>query len=242
MSNLHNKWQKIIASKTALAKRSNESGSQSGTRPGKISLNVANVPSARIPQGQKRVTDFPVLDMGVRPSIDTPTWTLKMFGLVANEATLNWTQFNALPQTKIVSDMHCVTRWSQLDMDWEGVLARDLIELAQPLETAQFVTLHGHDGYTTNLPLEALLDDDVLIAHSVFSEPLSMEHGWPARLVVPKRYAWKGAKWISAIEFHPQDRPGFWEVRGYHNDADPWKEERFGYPPEDGDEFSTTHI
>jgi DMSO/TMAO reductase YedYZ molybdopterin-dependent catalytic subunit len=217
-------WQKIIASKTGLAKRSNEAGTQFGLRPGKIS------PNARVPQGQSRVTDFPVLDMGVRPSIDTATWTLKMFGLVANEITLNWKQFKALPQTKIVADMHCVTRWSQLDMDWEGVVASELVALAQPLEAAQFVTLHGHDGYTTNLPLEALLDDDVLIAHSVFGEPLSVEHGWPARLVVPKRYAWKGAKWISGIEFHEQDRPGFWEVRGYHNDADPWKEERFGYP------------
>ena len=216
--------QKITAGKTALAKRSNESGAQFGIRPGKISLN------ARIPQGQARVTDFPVLDMGVRPAIDTATWTLKMFGLVGNEMTLNWQQFKALPQTKIVADMHCVTRWSQLDMDWEGVLARDLIALAQPLVSAQFITLHGHDGYTTNLPLNALLDDDVLIAHSVFNESLSIEHGWPARLVVPKRYAWKGAKWISAIEFHEEDRPGFWEVRGYHNDADPWKEERFGYP------------
>jgi DMSO/TMAO reductase YedYZ molybdopterin-dependent catalytic subunit len=124
--------------------------------------------------------------------------------------------------------MHCVTRWSQLDMDWEGVSARDLVMLAAPHETAQFVTIHGYDAYTTNLPVDALLDDDVLIAHSVFGAPLSIDHGWPARMVVPKRYAWKGAKWISAIEFHDKDHPGFWEVRGYHNDADPWKEERFG--------------
>jgi DMSO/TMAO reductase YedYZ molybdopterin-dependent catalytic subunit len=129
--------------------------------------------------------------------------------------------------------MHCVTRWSQLDMDWQGVAARELVMLAAPLPTARFVTVYGFDGYTTNLPLEALLDDDVLIAHRVFGEPLSQEHGWPARMVVPKRYAWKGAKWISAIEFHERDRPGFWEVRGYHNDADPWKEERFGFPVEE---------
>lgn len=216
-------WAKVIEGKVALAKRNIESG----MKPGKISVD------ARIPQGQSRVTDFPVLDMGIRPSIDTPTWTLRLFGLVSHEITLDWKTFKSLPQTKVVADMHCVTRWSQLDMNWEGVLARDLVALVQPAEAAQFVTLHGADGYTTNLPLDALLDDDVLIAHSVLNEPLSMEHGWPARLVVPKRYAWKGAKWISGIEFHEKDRPGFWEVRGYHNDADPWKEERFGYPQTD---------
>ena len=216
-------WAKVIEGKVALAKRNIESG----MKPGKISVD------ARIPQGQSRVTDFPVLDMGIRPSIDTPTWTLRLFGLVNHETTLDWKTFKSLPQTKVVADMHCVTRWSQLDMNWEGVLARDLVALAQPAEAAQFVTLHGADGYTTNLPLDALLDDDVLIAHSVLHEPLSMEHGWPARLVVPKRYAWKGAKWISGIEFHEKERPGFWEVRGYHNDADPWKEERFGYPQTD---------
>ena len=215
-------WAKVIEGKTALAKRNIDSG----MKPGKISAD------ARIPQGQSRVTDFLVLDMGIRPSVDTPTWTLRLFGLVDCETTLDWKTFKSLPQTKVVADMHCVTRWSQLDMDWEGVLARDLVALAAPTEAAQFITLHGLDGYTTNLPLDALLDDDVLIAHAVFGEPLSMEHGWPARLVVPKRYAWKGAKWISGIEFHEKDRPGFWEVRGYHNDADPWKEERFGYPQE----------
>lgn len=216
-------WAKVIEGKIALAKRNIEDG----MKPGKIS------PDARIPQGQSRVIDFPVLDMGVRPSLDKATWNLRLFGLVANEITLSWPQFLALPQTKAKSDMHCVTRWTQLDMDWEGVMARDLVMLAKPLESAQYVTIHGFDDYTTNLPLEALLDDDVLIAHSVFGEPLAIDHGWPARMVVPKRYAWKGAKWISAIEFHAKDRPGFWEVRGYHNDADPWKEERFGFPVED---------
>jgi len=216
-------WAKVIEAKSALARRNVEQG----MKPGKIS------PDARIPQGQSRVSDFPVLDMGVRPSLDKSTWTLRLFGLVGNEVTLDWAQFSAMPQCVIQSDMHCVTRWSQLDMNWEGVRARELILLADPLEQARFVTLHGFDDYTTNLPLEALLDDDVLIAHSVFGAPLSIDHGWPARMVVPRRYAWKGAKWISAIEFHDKDRPGFWEVRGYHNDADPWKEERFGFPPEE---------
>ena len=220
-------WAKVIEGKIALAKRNVEQG----MKPGKVS------PDARIPQGQSRVSDFPVLDMGIRPAIDKATWTLRLFGLVANEASLDWAAFTALPQAKVFSDMHCVTRWSQLDMDWQGIAARELVMLAAPLDAAQFVTLHGFDGYTTNLPLAALLDDDVLIAHSVFGQPLSMEHGWPARMVVPKRYAWKGAKWISAIEFHEKDRPGFWEVRGYHNDADPWKEERFGFPVDEETEY-----
>ena len=213
-------WVKVIEGKVALAKCNIEHG----MKPGKISID------ARIPQGQSRVMDFPVLDMGIRPPMDKATWTLRLYGLVANEVRLNWAAFSALPQTNVQSDMHCVTRWSRLDMNWQGVAARDLVMLAAPLESAQFVTLHGFDGYITNLPLETLLDDDVVIAHSVFGVPLSQEHGWPARVVVPKRYAWKGAKWISAIEFHERDRPGFWEVRGYHNDADPWKEQRFGFP------------
>jgi DMSO/TMAO reductase YedYZ molybdopterin-dependent catalytic subunit len=130
-------------------------------------------------------------------------------------------------QVRDISDFHCVTRWSQLDMDWEGVLARDLILQAGPLKHARHVTLYSYDGYTTNLPLEALLDDDVIIAHSVHGKPLTAEHGGPVRMVVPKRYAWKSAKWLKAIELHVDDRPGFWEVRGYHNDADPWLEQRF---------------
>jgi DMSO/TMAO reductase YedYZ molybdopterin-dependent catalytic subunit len=219
-------WAKVIQGKIAIAQKANAEG----LKPGKVS------PDARIPRGQSQVTNFPVLDMGIRPSVDRPTWTLRLFGLVNNEVTLDWNAFIALPQTKVVADMHCVTRWSQLDMDWEGVLARELVLLADPHPTAQFVTMHGLDGYTTNLPLAALLEDDVLIAHRVFGEPLSQDHGWPARMVVPARYAWKGAKWISAIEFHEKDRPGFWEVRGYHNDADPWKEERFGFPPEDAEQ------
>lgn len=113
-------------------------------------------------------------------------------------------------------------------MQWEGVAARDVIMLAEPPPDAHFVTLHSDDGYTTNLPLTALLDVDVLVAHSVLGKPLSNTHGGPVRLVVPKRYGWKSAKWLKGIEFHQEDRPGFWEVRGYHNDADPWREERFG--------------
>lgn len=206
-------WKKLIAGKIAIA--------QKGSAAGKINNNV------RVPAGQKQVNNFPVLDMGIKPCISTADWRLRVFGLVQNELDLDWAAYKALPQITDISDFHCVTRWSQLDMDWQGVLARDVLALAMPLSNAKFVTLHGYDGYTTNLPLEALLDDDVLIAHSVLGQILTKDHGGPARMVVPKRYAWKGAKWLKAIELHEHDRRGFWEVRGYHNEADPFKEERF---------------
>jgi DMSO/TMAO reductase YedYZ molybdopterin-dependent catalytic subunit len=206
-------WSKIIEGKIRIAKQ--------GARPSKPSGND------RVPPGQKVVTDFPVLDLGNLPDLDQHNWRLRLFGLVEREATLDWEAMRALPPVRAVSDFHCVTRWSQLDMDWEGVLARDVITVARPLAEARFVTLHGADGYTTNLPLAALLDDDVLVAHSVFGRPLAAEHGGPVRLVVPKRYGWKSAKWLTGLELHADDRPGFWEVRGYHNEADPWKEQRF---------------
>lgn len=181
----------------------------------------------RIPPGQRQVNNFPVLDLGIRPAVTHDNWQLMLFGLVDQEIRLDWAQLLALPQTRLRFDFHCVTTWSQLDMDWEGVLARDVIALAAPQAAGRFVTLHSYDDYTTNLPLAALLDDDVLIAHSFDDAPLSDEHGGPVRLMVPKRYGWKSAKWLRGIELHAEDRPGYWEVRGYHNDADPWAEERY---------------
>lgn len=210
-------WKKIVESKIALAAKSK----LSVIKPGKKSDHE------RIPAGQKQVFNFPVLDLGITPNVNTSNWKLRIFGLVENEVALDWLAFRQLPQVRDISDFHCVTRWSQLDMDWQGVRARDLILQAGPLKHARHVTLYSYDGYTTNLPLEALLDDDVVLAHSVFGEPLTAEHGGPVRMVVPKRYAWKSAKWLKAIELHVEDRPGFWEVRGYHNDADPWLEQRF---------------
>ncbi len=206
-------WKKLIVAKMALAKR--------GAQP-----SLAG-PNERIPAGQTQVNNFPILDLGIRPKVALADWSLKVYGLVENELHLDWAAFQALPQIRDVSDFHCVTRWSQLDMDWQGVRAQTLLAMAAPLHAAKFVTLHSHDGYTTNLPLMALLDDDVIIAHSVLGAPLASEHGGPVRMVVPKRYAWKSAKWLKAIELHAEDRPGFWEVRGYHNDADPWLEQRF---------------
>jgi DMSO/TMAO reductase YedYZ molybdopterin-dependent catalytic subunit len=206
-------WKKLIAGKIAIA--------QKGNKPGKLGANI------RVPAGQTEVKNFPVLDMGIKPDISLPDWHLRVFGLVENELNLDWSAFQAMQQITDISDFHCVTRWSQLDMDWQGVSAQTILALAMPQTNANFVTLHGYDNYTTNLPLEALLDDDVLVAHSVLGKPLIREHGGPARMIVPKRYAWKGAKWLKAIELHEFDRRGFWEVRGYHNEADPFKEERF---------------
>jgi DMSO/TMAO reductase YedYZ molybdopterin-dependent catalytic subunit len=206
-------WKKLIAGKIAIA--------QKGNTAGKVNANV------RVPAGQTEVKHFPILDLGILPDISQANWKLRVFGLVENELNLDWAAYQALPQTTNVSDFHCVTRWTRLDMDWVGVKAQEILMMAGPLENAKHVTLHGYDGYSTNLPLEALLDDDVLIAHSVLGYPLTSAHGGPVRMVVPKRYAWKGAKWLKAIELHEHDRRGFWEVRGYHNEADPFKEERF---------------
>ena len=206
-------WKKLIEGKIALAKKGLKRSEPSQ--------------KDRIPAGQTLTTKFPILDLGIRPEVDESNWGLKVFGLVENEIDLDWASLLKLPQIKDVSDFHCVTRWSMLDVPWEGVLARDILSLAKPLDKASFVTLHSYDDYTTNIPLEVMLDDDVIVAHHVFNKPLENEHGGPVRLVVPKRYAWKSAKWLKAIELHAEDRPGFWEVRGYHNDADPWLEERF---------------
>jgi DMSO/TMAO reductase YedYZ molybdopterin-dependent catalytic subunit len=210
-------WKKMIAGKVALAVKAK----LQGEKPSKCSNH------ARIPSGQTRVTTFPVLDLGTRPNINASNWNLRVFGLVENALFLDWAAFRELPQIRDVSDFHCVTRWSQLDIDWEGVSANELLMQAAPLAMAKYVTLHSYDGYTTNLPLDALLDEDVIIAHSVFGRSLTAEHGGPVRMVVPKRYAWKSAKWLKAIELHAEDRPGFWEQRGYHKDADPWLEQRF---------------
>jgi len=206
-------WEKLIEGKIALAKR--------GTKPSKENSNE------RIPTGQTEVKNFPILDLGIRPQVTTQNWNLHVYGLVKTELAIDWESFLAMPQVTDISDFHCVTRWSQLDMDWQGVRASEILAMVQPKESANFATLYGYDGYSTNLPLEALLDDDVIIAHSVLGKPLSLEHGGPVRIVVPKRYAWKGAKWLKAIELHEFDRPGFWEVRGYHNEGDPWLEQRF---------------
>ncbi len=181
----------------------------------------------RLPPGQKLTEGFPVLDLGVQPEIPHAEWRLKIDGLVAKPAQLSWTEFHALAQVEDVSDFHCVTTWSKYDCRWGGVAFTTLYELVQPAAEAKFVYFTSYDGYSTNVALEKCLDDDVLVATSFDGGPVPREHGGPARVIIPKLYAWKGAKFVNGITFLAEDKLGFWEVRGYSNGADPWTEDRY---------------
>ena len=180
----------------------------------------------RVPPGQFVTTKFPVLTYGPEPKVDINTWTIRVFGLVEQEITLDWQQFAALPWQTLDADFHCVTQWSALDQTWEGVALSDLLELAGVSSAARFVMAHCFGDYTTNLPLDIALDEGFL-AHKQAGQPIGKSHGWPLRLIVPSLYGWKSAKWVNGIELMAGDSPGFWEQRGYHNNGDPWKEERF---------------
>ena len=181
----------------------------------------------RLPPGQHLTQDWPVLDLGMHPDIPASHWRLEVFGAVEKPMLWDWAGFQALPQTRAVSDIHCVTTWSRYDNAWQGLATRDLLMACQPREDARFVVLHSYDGYTTNLALEDFAAEDALLAHRWSGEPVDFDHGGPVRLVVPHLYFWKSAKWLQAIEFLTEDKPGYWEVRGYHNRGDPWKEERY---------------
>jgi DMSO/TMAO reductase YedYZ molybdopterin-dependent catalytic subunit len=181
----------------------------------------------RLPPGQKLTEKFPVLDLGVQPEIAHADWTLTLDGLVTNNTALTWEKFNSLPQVEDTSDFHCVTTWSKYDCLWSGVAFTTLYELAQPNPEAKYVYFTSYDGYSTNVLLEQCLDDDVLIATSFDGKPVTREHGGPARVIVPKLYAWKGAKFVKNITFLDQDKLGFWEIRGYSNTADPFTEDRY---------------
>jgi DMSO/TMAO reductase YedYZ molybdopterin-dependent catalytic subunit len=181
----------------------------------------------RLPPGQRLVTNWPVLDLGVKPAIARADWRLKVEGLVANPITWDWDTYSAQPQIEHVSDIHCVTQWSRFDNRWSGVATNHLLSVVQPLPHANAVVLHGADGYTTNLTLERFAGDDCLIAHAHDGAPLSRDHGGPVRAIIPRWYLWKSAKWLVRIELVAVDKPGFWEVRGYHNEGDPWTEQRY---------------
>ncbi|MBO6633443.1 sulfite oxidase-like oxidoreductase [Parvibaculum sp.] len=181
----------------------------------------------RLPPGQNLVTKWPVLDLGVQPDVPKAEWRLHVTGLVANPVTWSFDDFMALPQSHFKSDIHCVTTWSLYDNRWDGVSARTILDLVQPPVEARHVIFHSYDGYTTNIRREVFEEEDVIIVHSWEGKPLTREHGGPVRAVVPKWYFWKSAKWLSKIEFSDVDKPGFWEQNGYHNEADPWKEERY---------------
>ena len=181
----------------------------------------------RIPPGQRLVKTWPVLHFGPIPDFDESTWNLEVNGLVVNPYSLTYAELKALGPVDVQADMHCVTGWSTLDNTWTGVPFRVLAEKAGVQDEAKWVIAHCDYGYTSDLSLQAMLDDDVLVAWAHGGEPLTGEHGFPLRLVVPKRYAWKSAKWLRAITFLAEDAPGFWEVRGYSNTAFPWEEDRF---------------
>jgi DMSO/TMAO reductase YedYZ molybdopterin-dependent catalytic subunit len=189
----------------------------------------AGVDESRIPPGQYYTDKWPVLHAGGVPAVDLRTWDFRVFGLVRNEIRLSFDELVALGTQEQASDIHCVTRWTKLDMPWKGVPMRAVLEQAQPLDSARFVIAHAEQGFTANLPIEALKADDAMLAYEADGQPLTPEHGYPLRLLVPSRYFWKSAKWLRGLEVSDVDRPGFWEGYGYHNDADPWKEERYGF-------------
>jgi DMSO/TMAO reductase YedYZ molybdopterin-dependent catalytic subunit len=206
---------KLIASKQQWAKD------------GRLLTGATPNPAVRLPPGQREVKNWPVLDLGLQPDVPKEAWQLTVDGLVENKLDWNWGQFTNLPQLRLTSDIHCVTAWSRYDNDWDGVATATILDLARPRPEAKHIIFHSYDGYTTNVTMESFAAPDALLAHSWMGEPISREHGGPVRVVVPKLYFWKSAKWLRRIEFSASDQPGFWETRGYHNEADPWEEERY---------------
>ncbi len=182
----------------------------------------------RVPPGQRLTEKWPALHYGSVPQIDISSWTFAIFGLVEKERRLSYAEFTALPMIKVFSDIHCVTGWSKLDNLWEGVASQEVRKLVNILPEAKFVMVHSVGGFSANLSLDDFFQPDVLFAIKHNGEPLTKEHGYPLRLVVPRLYFWKSAKWVSGVEFMAKDKRGFWESGGYHNHGDPWKEERYG--------------
>jgi DMSO/TMAO reductase YedYZ molybdopterin-dependent catalytic subunit len=183
----------------------------------------------RLPPGQYLTEKWPVLHAGTVPNTDLATWDFRVFGDVESPVTLSWDEFTALPTREITIDIHCVTRWSRFDTSFRGVHWSELAKLVKPRPSARYVVAHAEQDFTANVPLAALEDEEALLAYEADGEPLTPEHGWPLRLVIPKRYFWKSAKWLRGIELLDHDEPGFWERLGYHNEADYWKEERYGF-------------
>lgn len=206
---------KLIAAKQAWAKS------------GRLLTGQNADPAVRTPPGQRLTQDWPVLDLGEHPKISPASFVLDVDGAVGQSLHLDFAALMALPQTQTYSDMHCVTAWSRLDNEWSGIAARTLLEQVKPHAEARHVVLHASDGYTTNIRLDQFDQPDVMLVHGWNGAPLDKAHGGPLRVLIPRLYLWKSAKWIRRIEFTAQDRPGFWETRGYHNNADPWQEERY---------------
>jgi len=184
---------------------------------------------ARLPPGQYLTEKWPVLHAGSVPRVDLATWELRVWGEVEEPLRLTWEEVTALPATEVTTDIHCVTRWSRFDTSFRGVHWRELARLVRPKPSARFVVAHAEGGYTANVPIAALEDENALLASEADGEPLTPDHGWPLRLVIPTRYFWKSAKWLRGLELTATDRPGFWERYGYHNEADYWKEQRYSF-------------
>ncbi len=184
---------------------------------------------ARLPPGQYLTEKWPVLHAGSVPKLDLATWTLEVFGEVDRPLTLTWEQLLELPSREVTVDIHCVTRWSRFDTRFRGVHWSELAKLVQPRPSGRFVVAHAEQGFTANMPLAAIEDEHALIAYEADGEPLTPDHGWPVRLLVPSRYLWKSAKWLRGLELLDHDEPGFWERYGYHNDADYWREQRYSF-------------
>lgn len=182
----------------------------------------------RLPPGQSLTQKFPVLTYGPNPEFDPETWNLSLFGEVENLLTWNWEEFLALPTITITCDIHCVTRWSKFDTTWEGVAFRHIAELAGMKDTTKHIIAHCDYGYTTNVPIEDMMRENVMLAYKYDGELLTPDHGAPVRTLVPHLYFWKSAKFVRALEFSTSDKPGFWEKAGYHNYGDPFKEQRHG--------------
>lgn len=181
----------------------------------------------KLPPGQSLTLKWPVLHYGSVPNFDPQTWDLKIYGLVESPLKLTWAEFNALPKVQTASDFHCVTRWSRFDNHWTGVAMQEILRRVNPKPGASHVLIHAEQGFTANVPLADLDRPEVLLATHHDGQPLSADHGYPLRLIVPHLYAWKSVKWLRSLEFFDHDVPGFWEQNGYHMYGDPWKEQRY---------------
>jgi DMSO/TMAO reductase YedYZ molybdopterin-dependent catalytic subunit len=181
----------------------------------------------RLPPGQRLVQDWPVLDLGAEPNVTPEKFRLDIDGAVENRISLRLDEYMALPITDSISDIHCVTQWSRYDNHWQGVAAREILALVRPNPEVKHVVFTSFDGYTTNIRLDQFDQPDVFLVHQWQGKPLTREHGGPVRMLVPRLYFWKSAKWLRRIQFTISDHPGFWEARGYHNNGDPWTEERY---------------
>ena len=184
---------------------------------------------ARLPPGQYFTEKWPVLHAGEVPDVDVATWTLELSGEVEQPVVLSFEELRELPATKVTTDIHCVTRWSRFDAQFNGVHWRELAKLCRPKPSARFVIAHAEHGFTSNVPLAALEDENALIVYEADGEPLTPDHGYPVRLFIPTKYFWKSAKWLRGIELSASDKPGFWERYGYNNNADFWQEERYEF-------------